>query len=1179
MSEPSNLAALGFALQDGVVGCTVAEWAAGVRGPGVYSASGVAGAGLALLVERLRQRHPQVVVVAADNAALAAIADDLQHVLERAAQPRPCVIPGPEEDPYARLSADRKLLQQRVAGLSALAEHTAPVVAVSAATLLRRVPPRSVLQHGAVRIAIDTEIDTSAMAERLVAAGYLRVPVVEDPATFALRGGVFDVWGAGAREPVRFELFGDLVLSGKRFDAESQRTLDEVQSEFLPPAREVIATPESVERASRELRALADAVNFPSSKARRLIEEVTSARSHFDLSAYLPAFYPLETLWDFIHPDAVVVFHEAASCIREFRRQRQACELSHSHQGEQPHFELSALCVEPSELEASLQGRRLATVGASLVRGPEQSSWLERLEAPPAEAPSMGQRDLSELRRDVKTARAESGKAAALDPLIRRLGAWQAEGLRVEIVARSEAQAGRLASMLRHHDIQVSRDASGAASEVHLVVGKLAHGVIAPFERCVWLTEEEIFGQRAHGGRSRRANKDNLLDLRALSVGDAVVHVEHGVGRYLGLQTQPGPGGSLLELVVVEYLGGKLFLPVYRLNQIQKFSGGEHPKLDRLGGQTFAKTKARARKKAREMADELLRLYAERHAATKEPVPPADDDYLAFEAAFPYEETGDQAAAIVDVASDLESSRVMDRLVCGDVGFGKTEVALRAAFRVAASGKQVAVLCPTTVLAQQHYLTFQRRLEETPFNVRVLSRFQTKKQVSETLAGLRKGTVDMVVGTHRLLSKDLQFARLGLLVVDEEQRFGVVHKERIKQLRTSIDALTLTATPIPRTLQQAIGGLREMSLISTPPAARRAVRTVVAQFDDGIVREAVERELSRGGQVYYVYNRIEGLHERAARLAVLFPQAKIAVSHGQMREALLERTMLEFMEGHFDVLVTTAIVESGLDIPRANTMIIDRADLFGLAQLYQLRGRVGRSMERAFCYLLVPAPSELSEEARARIEALERHTELGSGFQIAALDMELRGAGDLLGAEQSGTVASVGVELFSRMLEEAAAELRGEEVIFDIEPELSFDLQALLPESYVDDVGVRLSLYKRLASASSQAEVVRLGTEMEDRFGPPPNEARCFVQMMTLKPALRRLRVTVCEGTSSGVALRFRDDTPLQAAKLVELVARSRDRYKLQPDGRLVRRIQETERRMNSLELAELLLTELEAQL
>ncbi len=624
---------------------------------------------------------------------------------------------------------------------------------------------------------------------------------------------------------------------------------------------------------------------------------------------------------------------------------------------------------------------------------------------------------------------------------------------------------------------------------------------------------------------------------------------------------------------MVEYAGGdKLYLPVYRLNQVQKYSGGEHaePKIDRLGGQTFAKTKGRVKKAVREMADELLRLYAERESAVAERLPEPSDEYYAFEATFPFDETPDQAKAIQEVNKDFERGRPMDRLVCGDVGFGKTEVALRAAFRAAMEGKQVCVLCPTTVLAQQHFRVFEQRMQSYPIRIRSMSRFQTKKEQDETLAMLKDGSCDIVVGTHRLLSKDVHFKNLGFLVVDEEQRFGVTHKERIKQMKAQVHVLTLSATPIPRTLQMAVSGLRDLSLITTPPVDRRAVRTVVTRYDDAVLREAVERELSRGGQIFYVYNRIEGIYERAQKLQALVPNARIAVGHGQMAkagsrggssgtektESALEKTMLDFVDGRYDILVATAIVESGLDIPRANTILIDRADMFGLSQLYQLRGRVGRSKERAYCYLIVPPVDALKEEARARIEALERHTELGSGFKIASLDLELRGAGDLLGAEQSGNVASVGFDLFVQMLEDAVSELRGEEVVHEVDTELSFDVEAILPEEYIADVGVRLSFYKRLASAQDEAHVTEIGEELEDRFGAPPEAAKRLLALMALKTELRRLRVLGCEATATRVTLHLREDTPLDPQKILNLVRAPKSPYKLTPDMRLTRRFE-----------------------
>jgi transcription-repair coupling factor (superfamily II helicase) len=510
------------------------------------------------------------------------------------------------------------------------------------------------------------------------------------------------------------------------------------------------------------------------------------------------------------------------------------------------------------------------------------------------------------------------------------------------------------------------------------------------------------------------------------------------------------------------------------------------------------------------------------------------------------------------------------------VGFGKTEVAIRAAFRVAMAGRQVAVLCPTTVLAQQHFRTFEARLRDYPIRVAALSRFQSDKEHRATLLALKESKVEVVIGTHRLLSKDVHFKDLGLLVVDEEQRFGVGHKERIKQLRQHVDVLTLTATPIPRTLQMAVGGLRDLSLIKTAPTDRRAVRTVVTRYEPSILSEAVRRELARGGQTFYVYNRIEGIYERAARLQEMVPEARIAGGHGQMStqtthsegktESALERTMIDFVDGKYDVLVATAIVESGLDIPRANTILIDRADIFGLSQLYQLRGRVGRSKERAYCYLIVPPIDAMTDEARARIEAIERHTELGSGFQIASLDLELRGAGDVLGGEQSGTMATVGFDLFCQMLEDAVHELRGEEVVHDVDPELSFDVVALLPETYMPDVGVRLSLYKRLASAIDEAHVGSIAEEMEDRFGPPPTEAKRLAQLMSLKTELRRMRVLGCEANARQVTLHLREDTPLDPKKISELIAGRKSPYRLSPDMRLVRRFDATQGAIENVE-------------
>jgi transcription-repair coupling factor (superfamily II helicase) len=762
------------------------------------------------------------------------------------------------------------------------------------------------------------------------------------------------------------------------------------------------------------------------------------------------------------------------------------------------------------------------------------------------------------------------------------------------LTARTETQARRMHSLLDDRGVAAGLDlGSGAASattatarsleqqrapSVMIRVGGLTRGLIAESAGYVFLTEEEVFGRRTHRSAARKQSaRAALEDLRALGPGDYVVHVEHGIGRYLGLENRDVGTGTPVDLLVVEYRGGdKLFVPVYRMNQIQKLSGGEtEGRLDRLGGQTFAKTKAKVKRQVREMADELLVLYAERAAQERPPLPAPDAEYLAFEAAFPFEETPDQATAIGDVLGDLERARVMDRLVCGDVGFGKTEVALRAAFRHLMAGHQVALLCPTTLLANQHYHTAKSRFADYPVKVEMLSRFRNKKAQAQIALDLRAGKLDLVVGTHRLLSKDVHFKRLGLLIVDEEQRFGVVAKERIKQLRKDVDVLTLSATPIPRTLQLALGGLQDLSIIATPPLDRRAVRTTTARYDDALVQSVIEKEMARGGQTFYVHNRIEGLAERAARIQELLPRARVAIGHGQLSETLLERTLLGFVQGEYDVLVTTAIVESGLDIPRANTLIVDRADLFGLAQLYQLRGRVGRSNERAHCYLLVPPPSRLSDEARMRVDALTRYTALGSGLQIAELDLELRGAGNFLGSEQSGAVASVGFELFCQMLAEATQELRGQQVEQDIDPEISIDIEALLPEDYVSEVGVRLSLYKRLAGATDDAHVLELAIEIEDRFGSLPRAAQNLVELMRLKAQLRKLKVLSCEASARAVTLHLREDTPLDVGKITRLAVERPELYRVTPLGQVVRRATERERSAGGLALAASLLREI----
>jgi transcription-repair coupling factor (superfamily II helicase) len=1169
---------------EGVVATRVRDVAARARSlaAGTLHVAGVRGCAAAAVAASIARAGRRVVLVTSDIDAARRSAEDVGFLVRGAADEDAedtgegdvLVFAASDVSPYADVNPDRRAAMSRMATLFHLA-HDRPwsVLVVPASALARKVAPRKDLARRADRVVAEQELDREALVKSLAEAGYLRVPVVEDPGSFAVRGALLDVWPPSSEHPVRIELYGELVLAMKPFDSVDQTTrkdAPELPELWLPPVREAILDGRSIARARERVTQLAEMMDWPTTKTRALVDDVVNGRAFFGAEGYLPAYYEeLDPLVAYAPANAVVVLDDPPSVTRAVRDElARAASDAADKEGAVPVFLPTAFYRDEAAIAGDLAARSVVALHRTPVAG-EAEGGLSSFETA-REPLDLASHDHEDLTRAVKAARASKGKNATLAPLVSRVAHWRDHGMRVFVTARAQTQAERLVTLLRHQGVACTpRLATFQSSwldepvaDVQVVVGPLAHGVVLPAEGLVLVTEEEIFGARAHRRRDRSRTADAtrpfLEDLRSLAPGDFVVHVEHGIGRYQGL-VHKAVGHVTVDLIAIEYAGGdKLYLPVWRLNQLEKYVGGENaaPKLDRLGGSTFARTKARVAREVRKMADELLRLYAERKALPGDALPAADDDYRAFEATFPFDETPDQARAIDEVNKDLEVARPMDRLVCGDVGFGKTEVALRAAFRVAMSGKQVALLCPTTVLAQQHFRTFDARMAGYPVRIRPLSRFQSKKDQEESVLGLKEGKVDVVIGTHRLLSKDVHFKDLGLLVVDEEQRFGVAHKERIKQLRAAVDVLTLTATPIPRTLQMAVTGMRDLSLITTPPLDRRAVRTIVTRWDDQVVREAVQRELARGGQTFYVYNRIDKLYEKAQRLQELVPTARIAVAHGQMSETTLEETMLDFVDGRYDVLVSTAIIESGLDIPRANTMVIDRADLFGLAQLYQLRGRVGRSKERAYCYLVVPPPNAMTDESRSRIEALERHTELGSGFQIASLDLELRGAGDLLGAEQSGNVASVGFDMFCRMLEEAVHEMKGEEVAHDVDPELSFDVEALLPEDYVTDVGVRLSLYKRLASATDEAHVAEMAAEMEDRFGPPPEEARRLVKLMALKSELRRLRAVGCEANARVVTLHLREDTPLEPAKVTALIRKSHGAWKLTPDMRLSRRFE-----------------------
>jgi len=1080
------------------------------------------------------------------------------------------VIPENESSPYGDAATDPRVLAQRLSALYRLqAERegwgvTPPeLIIVSLRSLLRKVIPRPAYAGLCRRWEKGGLIELDEAARDLEHAGYKRVDVVEDPGTYAIRGGVVDVYPALGRFPVRIELFGDELERLRLFDPDSQRSLREVPEVVIHPVRETVATIDGPLRPA--ILGLADELCVPSSKTRQVLENLNAGLDFFGEEALTPLFHGgLSPLWDYLPADVRWYVDDPEQLAQQAQE----------------------ILAEEDERHAR------ALADKSLIAPPEEffvdpEVFAERILAVPVvgngidvynpDAPDdrrllrIGLDRQTELRAKIAAARAEPG-AELLRPVvdvIRELAAdedgppWS-----VVLVAANASHADRLGCLLRGYSLDVDSSIDGdapldltqpppgdasTARTIRVLAGALGSGFMSPGDRVFVLSEAEIYGAAVRRETRGRRNV-GVASLTQLSIGDYIVHVSHGVGRYLGLK-QLTLAGNMGDFVQIEYAGkDKLYLPVYRLHEIERYVGGDAkaPRLDKMGGSTFLIKVGKVKKEVRQLAEELLQIYAQRESRERDPYPPSRELYLQFESTFPFEETPDQDDAITAVQKDLSGPRPMDRLVCGDVGFGKTEVALRAAFRTAIAGKQVAVLAPTTVLVQQHYQTFMTRMEHFPLRVEHLSRFMTTTEVKRVVAAIRSGEVDVVIGTHRLLSKDVRFMDLGLVVIDEEQRFGVAQKERFKKLRTHVDVLTLTATPIPRTLHMSLLGLREISLITTPPVDRLAVRTHVTRSGDGVIEDGIRRELARGGQVFYVVPRIQGIEEHAHRIRELCPDARVLVAHGSMSGELLERAMVDFVEHRADVLVSTTIIESGLDIPRANTIFIAQADHFGLAQLYQLRGRVGRSRLRAYCYLMVNALERLSPEARKRLEAIQRHAELGSGFQIASQDLEIRGAGELLGGRQSGQIQAIGFDAYARVLSEAVAELKGAPISYDHDPELAFDLPAFLPESFIPDVGQRLDFYRRLSVARDRDQVADVLAELDDRFGTPPLEAEHLGLMMTCKVYGLRLRALALELRGSRFSIRLSDETPLDPRDALALGRRSGGRIKVKPERIIV---------------------------
>jgi transcription-repair coupling factor (superfamily II helicase) len=1063
------------------------------------------------------------------------------------------------------MQPDRRTVMRRLALLYRLSHGQVPavVVAPAAAVFRRVIPPRQFADLCRLVEAHST-LDREALVKDLGRAGYGRAQVVEDPGTFAVRGAVIDVFPPVYKHPVRIELFGDEVESLRLYDAATQRTLRPIDKVALHPVRETVVTAGADTRS--RLLAAADQAAYPSSKTRYLLEQIERGEDFFGSESLVPIFHAcLGSFFDYLPSQAHVVVEDPVAILEEARRSFSRVRESALHRRAEHRLALDAEEFLLDEEQARLA---LAAWPRLELRAVEMTP-SPAADRPPAPRVRMTAEPNTSLRAELLHERGDEDLGHAL---CERIRLWQAGGYHVCLVAPSRTHADRLAGVLhafglapaapRDHSeggAQYLLTRSAARPSLEILVGPLTRGFRLPDERLALVAEEEIFGARAHRA-APAATAPGFGDLAEIAEGDLVVHDEQGVGRYRGLKklTLRGVAHDFLHL---EYDGGGLYVPVYRIGVVHRFLGGTTVRLDRLGGTTWVEKRRRVSAEARKLAEDLLQLYAQRQALPGHAFPPPDVIFREFEETFPFEETADQERAIAAVLADMQDEAPMDRLVCGDVGYGKTEVALRASLLAALGGRQVAVLAPTTVLVEQHAVTFAERLRDFPVQVASLSRFRSKGEQRNTIAALASGKLDIVIGTHRLLSRDVHFRNLGLLIIDEEQRFGVAHKERLKEMRSQVDVLTLTATPIPRTLQMAMSGIREISIIATPPADRLAIRTFVCGHDPDLLREAIAKELARGGQVFFVHNRVEDLPKWTREVCALAPGARVGMAHGQMPEAKLERVMIDFVDGRYDILCCTTIIESGLDIPRANTMIVNHADHYGLAQLYQLRGRIGRAKERAFCYLVIASEGALSAQARQRLEVLQRFTELGAGFQVATHDLEIRGAGEILGDRQSGLLAAVGFDTYTRILEEAVAELRGQPIRSEFDPEIAVDVPAFLPDDYIPDTGQRLDFYRRLAQARDEGEVRETLAELEDRYGPLPDEARLLGEVMSDKTLVRRTGARAWELTAGRLVLSAGVDARLDPAKVMRLVQQRGSRWKLSPDMRLSYAFDDEERR------------------
>ncbi|MBU0673547.1 MAG: transcription-repair coupling factor [Proteobacteria bacterium] len=1152
--------------------------------------SGLRGSGPSYLAARLADACRRSLALIVPNEEQAAILEQDLALFS----PFPVYLyPGYDIPPYTPLSPDPATVARRLATLYQVFTTTSPsIVVIPAEALLRRVIPKDKLSRLAELVIAGEETDQAELIFRLTQAGYEHVSLVQNAGEFSHRGGILDIFppyvntssAPGAdpsweQGPVRLDFFGDTVESIRMFDPISQRSLATIEELTILPVSDILYTEVSGNEKNSPVsrsRQYAENLQWNRYAAKELNERLVTGQRFPGIEFFLPLFHEqTSTPLDFLSPDTILVLLNPPEITESLDLAWERIRVNYEES-----LKSKTVALPPDELflngsslllEINKHPRLLIhdfpETGTADPEEPLSDSFCLTI---PTSADHLfhlpfGTHTL--LRQELELERRSRGLLA---PLAGKIANWLDHGEQVLMTCRSKRHSAQIIEFLEQHQLTCTRVScpittktfEQSAGSLLISDDPITRGFDFPEEGLHVLSEAELFGEKKlTKRRSGNLPTTESITFAELTSGDVVVHQTHGLGTYEGLVTMTinDVVGDYLQLTYLN--GDKLYVPIDRLNIVHKYQGlsDQQPRLDKLGGTSWASAKEKVKEAVWKVAQELLDLYARRQLITGHCFSGPDQMYHELEESFPYDETPGQLKAINEVIDDLTSEKVMDRLVCGDVGYGKTEVAIRAAFKVLTDSRQVVILVPTTVLAEQHAATFRERLEGFPVRVESLNRFKSRAEQKATLKGLADGSVDLVIGTHRLLSKDIILKNLGLLIIDEEHRFGVKDKEKIKRMRTGVDVLTLTATPIPRTLQMSLLGIRDLSVISSPPRHRRSVKTFVAKLDDLVIKEAIIRELQRNGQVFVVHNRVNSIHEMAHRIQKLRPEARVAVAHGQMPGSVLEEIMVNFVNHQIDVLVCTTIIESGLDIPNANTIIITRADRLGLAEIYQLRGRVGRSTEQAYAYLLVPSLEGLSRDAQRRLRALMDYNELGGGFKLAMSDLQIRGGGNILGESQSGNIAAVGYDLYLELLQKTVDDLKqragdGEALTRadDVEPEINFKISAMIPAGYIRDTDQRYIAYRRITSCRTEDELDDIKEELRDRYGPLPEETAHLLVIISLKTELKHLAISKLDQGDNIIVLSFAEKTPLQPEKLLELIKTSPRVLRLTPDSRLV---------------------------